>query len=163
MAEYKGSSIYRSEWHSLWTVGFPAQAGPLSTHLQNKPISEYKSLLKGPLCTQWGWSFRACGRCLSGCVGSAHAILTRVWRGGWVGLVVLHGCGHCVCGCHGCFCSIEIGLLLKFADVLLVPDSFVAKPVGYLSRTGHEIGRVEKSQRKSQTSCPCYGITRSSG
>lgn len=57
---------------------------------------------------------------------------TRVRRGGRVGLVVLHGCGHCVRGCHGCLCSIEVGFFLKLADILLVPDSFVAKPVGYL-------------------------------
>lgn len=67
-----------------------------------------------------------------GRVGSERPVRTGVWRGGRVGLVVLHGCGYSVRSRHGCLCGIEVGFFLKLADILLVPDSFVAKPVGYL-------------------------------
>lgn len=65
-------------------------------------------------------------------VGSERPVRTRIWRGGRIGLVVLNGGGDCVCGRHGSLCGIEVGFFLKLADILLVPDSFVAKPVGYL-------------------------------
>lgn len=74
-----------------------------------------------------------------GCLGlrrEGRPVRTGIWRGGRIGLVVLHRCGHCVCGCHGCLGSVEVGFFLKLADILLVPDSFVAKPVGYLQITG---------------------------
>lgn len=53
--------------------------------------------------------------------------------------------------CHGCFCSIEIGLLLKFADVLLVPDSFVAKPVGHLPSAGTWNGKGGEVTKKKKS------------
>lgn len=83
-----------------------------------------------PVSRPVGQGFAAQG-CL-GRVGSQRPVRTGVWRGGRVGLVVLHGCGYGVRGRHGCLCGIEVGFFLKLADILLVPDSFVAKPVGYL-------------------------------
>lgn len=48
-----------------------------------------------------------------------------------------------MCGSHGCLCGVEVGFFLKLADILLVPDSFVAKPVGYLQITGTRVRKRE--------------------
>lgn len=77
-----------------------------------------------------------------------HPVRTRIWRGRRIGLVVLHSCGHCMRGCHSCLCSIEVGFFLKLADVLLVPDSFVAKPVGHLQI--REMSKKERSKGRAK-------------
>lgn len=59
-------------------------------------------------------------------------MLTRIGCSGGVGLTVLHGSSHSMCCIHSSFGSIQIGLLLELADVLLVTDPLVAKPVRYL-------------------------------
>lgn len=40
-------------------------------------------------------------------------------------------------GRGGVLCSIEVGLLLGLADVLLVADPLITKPIGYLKRQIH--------------------------
>lgn len=52
-----------------------------------------------------------------------------------------------MCGRHGSLCGIEVGFFLKLANILLVPDSFVAKPVGYL-----QIAQTEVKGKRGQPS-----------
>lgn len=71
-------------------------------------------------------------------------VRTRVWCGGGVCLVVLDGRGHGVrCG-HSRLCRVEVGFFLELPDVLLVPDSLIAKPVGHLQ--WREVGRVKDTK-----------------
>lgn len=67
-------------------------------------------------------------------------VRTRIWCGGGVGLVVLDGGSHGVRCSHGRLCRVEIGFLLELPNVLLVPDSLIAKPVGHLQ--WREVARV---------------------
>lgn len=71
-------------------------------------------------------------------------VRTRIWCGGGVGLVVLDGRGHGVRCSHSRLCRIQIGFLLELPDVLLVPDSLIAKPVGHLQ--WREVGRVRDTK-----------------
>lgn len=158
-----------SKWKSLWTVGFQALAishSPIpraSLHV-NITLPLHIHCVLGMALVPWpvGQGFVAQG-CLRR-VGREHAVRTRVWRGGRVGLVVLHGCGYCVRSRHGCLRSVEVGFFLKLADILLVPDSFVAKPVGYLQITGTWVkgktGRKEKSQTSNNN---CWTLRGSLG
>ena len=154
-----------SKWNSLWTVGLQALAINHSSS-PGKPTFLYKPSFINALCPQYGSCFLACGTglCgirLPGLRREWAPVRTRVWRGGRIGLVVLHSCGHCVCGCHGCLCRVEVGFFLKLADILLVPDSFVAKPVGYLQITRSWVRRREVRVGRSQTSRN-YGTPRGS-
>ena len=71
---------------------------------------------------------------------------TRVRCGRGVGLAVLHCSGCSVCCIYSSLGGIQVGFFLKLADIFLVPDPFVAKPVGYLC------GRAEEEEQRSQTS-----------
>lgn len=78
-------------------------------------------------------------------------VRTRVWCGGGVCLVVLDGRGHGVrCG-HSRLCCVEIGFFLELPNVLLVPDSLIAKPVGHLQR--REVRRVKDTRRLTSSRC----------
>lgn len=87
----------------------------------------------------------------------SRQVRTRVWGGGGVGLVVLDSRGHGVRCSHGRLCRVEIGFLLELPDVLLVPDSLIAKPVGHLQ--GTEVGRAKDmkcSAGQSTTPLRCH-------
>lgn len=75
---------------------------------------------------------------------------TGVRRGRGVGLAVLH-CSSCSMGCvYSRLGSIQVGLFLKLADIFLVPDPFVAKPVGYLRGRAQGGGAEESDVRQPQ-------------
>lgn len=84
-------------------------------------------------------------------------VRTRVWCGGGVCLVILDSCCHGVCCSHSCFCSIKIGFFLKLPYILLVPDSLIAKPVGYLlvgRRKGENSQASDSVQQEEVWSLP---------
>lgn len=58
--------------------------------------------------------------------------LTRIWRSGRAGLVIMHSGSSCMSCIHGCLGRIEVCFFLKLANVLFVPDPLVSEPVGYL-------------------------------
>lgn len=72
---------------------------------------------------------------------------TGVRCGRGVGLAVLHCSGCSVCCIYSSLGGIQVGFFLKLADIFLVPDPFVAKPVGYLCGRA-EGGGAEKSDVK---------------
>ncbi len=53
-------------------------------------------------------------------------------------------------GPQGCLHGIEVGLLLELANVFLVADSFVAKPVGYLCGRAEGGGAEESDVKQPQ-------------
>lgn len=74
---------------------------------------------------------------------------TRVRRGRGVCLAVLRRNGCSLRRVDGGLGGIQVGLLLKLADVFLVPDALVAEPVGYLcERRAGEGGGAEESDIK---------------
>lgn len=82
---------------------------------------------------------------LGGC-GPSLVMLTRIGCSGWVGLTVLHSSSYGMRCIHSSFGSIQIGLLLELANVLLVTDPLVAKPIRYLvekKKKGGGVGRGE--------------------
>lgn len=76
---------------------------------------------------------------------------TGVGRGGRVGLAVLHrgGCG--VGRVYGGLGGVQVGLFLKLADIFLVADPFVAKPVGHLCGASRGEARGSQTSRSHST------------
>lgn len=110
-------------------------------------------------------SLRRCGREQGS--GKGHtlsldlkAVPTGVRCGRGVCLAVLrcHGCS--LCCIHGGLGGVQVGLLLKLADIFLVSDALVAEPVGYLcERRAEEGGGAEESDIKQpQQRAPSSGI-----
>lgn len=88
---------------------------------------------------------------------------TGVRCGRGVGLAVLHCSGCSVCRIYGSLGGIQVGLFLKLADIFLVPDPFVAKPVGYLCARA-EGGGAEGVRRQAATApcteqCDCFKMS----
>lgn len=88
-------------------------------------------------------------------------VRTGVWCGGGVCLVVLDGRGHGMRCSHSRLCCVQIGFFLELPNVLLVPDSLIAKPVGHLQ--WREVRRVKDTQRLTSSryhvccsECACH-------
>lgn len=75
---------------------------------------------------------------------------TGVGCGRGVGLAVLHCSGCSVCCIYSSLGGIQVGLFLKLADIFLVPDPFVAKPVGYLCGRAEGGGAEESDVKQPQ-------------
>lgn len=75
---------------------------------------------------------------------------TGVRCGRGVGLAVLHCSGCGVCRIYSSLGGIQVGLFLKLADIFLVPDPFVAKPVGYLCGRAEGGGAEESDVKQPQ-------------
>lgn len=78
-----------------------------------------------------------------------NAVPTGVRCGRGVRLAVLRCNGCSLCRIYSSLGGVQVGLLLKLADVFLVPDALVAEPVGYLcERRAEEGGGAEESDIK---------------
>lgn len=75
---------------------------------------------------------------------------TGVGCGRGVGLAVLHCSGCSVCRIYSSLGGIQVGFFLKLADIFLVPDPFVAKPVGYLRGRAEGGGAEESDVKQAQ-------------
>lgn len=114
-----------SQWSSLESTGLVPLPMPRSGLLGSRSLLSPTQLTRAPSrAFPHGLPVRVLER--------TSRVRTRVWCGGGVCLVVLDGCGHGVCCGHSRLCRVEIGFFLEFPDVLLVPDSLIAKPVGHL-------------------------------
>lgn len=77
------------------------------------------------------------------------AVPTGVRCGRGVCLAVLRCNGCSLCCVYSSLGGIQVGLLLKLADIFLVSDALVAEPVGYLcERRAKEGGGAEESDIK---------------
>lgn len=77
---------------------------------------------------------------------------TRVGCGRGIGLTVLSCSGCSLCCIYSSLGSVQVGLFLKLADIFLVPDALVAKPVGYLCREEQEKEEEQRSQMSNSHS-----------
>lgn len=78
-----------------------------------------------------------------------NVVPTRVRCGRGVCLAVLRCNGCSLCCIYSSLGGIQVGLLLKLANIFLVSDALVAKPVGYLcKRRAEEGGGAEESDIK---------------
>lgn len=75
---------------------------------------------------------------------------TGVRCGRGVGLAVLHCSGCSMCCIYSSLGGIQVGFFLKLADIFLVPDPFVAKPVGYLCGRAEGGGAEESDVKQPQ-------------
>lgn len=87
-----------------------------------------------------GWGLGVDGR-VRACTG----VPTGVGCGRGVGLAVLHCGGHCMRCCYCSLSSVQVSFFLELAYVLLVPDSLVAEPVGYLGERAEGEPRCQTS------------------
>lgn len=78
-----------------------------------------------------------------------NVVPTGVRCGRGVRLAVLRCNGCSLCRIYSSLGGVQVGLLLKLADIFLVPDALVAEPVGYLcERRAGEGGGAEESDIK---------------
>lgn len=89
---------------------------------------------------------------------------TGVGCGRGVGLAVLHCSGCSVCCIYSGLGGIQVGLFLKLADIFLVPDPFVAEPVGYLCEHSRRRRRSRGVRRQGATApcteqCDCFKMS----
>lgn len=89
-------------------------------------------------------------------------MLTRIRCSGGVGLTILHGSSHGMCCVYSGFSSIQIGFFLKLANVLLVTNPLVAKPVRYLKEEkSKKRGLGEKRKMYKMSRCTRHCTTHS--
>lgn len=81
---------------------------------------------------------------------------TRVRCSRGVGLAVLHCSGCSMCRVYSSLGGVQVGFLLKLANIFLVADALVAEPVGYLrgraQRGGAEESDVKQPQQRALSS-----------
>lgn len=128
---------YRQE--TLWSPSWEQSLSLLPVWMVHQKVRQEGSRLRTEAEGRSLYVFHLCA-----------GVPTGVGSGRGVGLAVLH-CSRCSMRCiYSCLGGVQVGFFLKLADVFLVPDPFVAKPVGYLRGRAQGGGAEESDVKQPQ-------------